>query len=975
MDPKNVSKENRRYKIVARRLEENEKSGSSSIMTYLVQYDDYEGENAWIKSESMDKSILLAYQEKWMGVPSPKEVGEVQYLQHNHDDDDDDDDNDCIILNDVEPQSGIEKIQCYDDSTVSSEHSGISKVGHNDDASGDKFFGLASNRFSSRKLSNIGIGQSSKQNSDGAEALDSGSKNRKMNQIDHEKRGDAPEIVDADDGNCDSSTIERPVQFRHFAEENDQESFTGVRKSSDADITIESNSLEDSQRTSTNKSKNPKTQGVLIKKDGSKKVKPKKSRTKTCPICFKLFVPYGFSMHLKKCKKLANWECDFCKTKWNKTISHLTPLAGPNGPKTLCPTCGIKYAQKLKDDDKSTFQKDSVKVKKPLDVTEEKVIDNCTSTEDENQSKEECQTTKVPISQTKEKSNEFIPFENVENALEPEVKQVRTSVRLAKKSALKNTDETQHDDSDPCAQNWTPELESTLLLIILKNPQHLVRYGIGMWVLDSKDPEFNLNLSQKELYFHWHKMLKRTVQISNECITLDQIPVNSRASLVMAACFAFESPAARAVALLSVGWHCVGNDVIKKEIGISEDSDSSSDTRSLKSCHNQTRWHRPSISLNILRNLSRNDYVNSSITLERAWSEHIAKLEEGFSENLTTQNTLNIDIEKPDANHSIEYIEDIGKIENIEIDQNDERKNVCVEENNDKFEKVTESEIPKHVITMIEKRKKLVLEGDPRPSVDCSWCGPKWVRKEVSEDNVKSNKDRDTPSCAACQVLYDIGWRMFGIAKESVRKNLRSHCNDYRYLGPNGENLRSVRTFLMHTSKFVVRGLGVKNKSGEPCNKNNKENVTDFNKKNTFDTSDEQEKDPAKDSTRKLRKESHKQDTNDIKKGASLNSAQGTVKGHSKEVSKEPLKLTTKDTKVCSSLISQSDLPMEKDVEESNIIPLPTVLQLFESTGGLEGALQRDKFRIWNSFYGSDLSIALTALEPLIQGYVYNMIY
>ncbi len=975
-EPINVSEGNRPYKIVARRLEENETSDhgiSSSTMTYLIQYDDYENDNAWIKAESMDESILLANQEKWVGIQPPKEVGEVQYLPNNNENDDG---NDCIILDDVERQPGIEKTPCYDDSTVSSEHSGMSKSSHTDDASDDKSFGLASDRSSSRTISIIGIGQSSKKDGDEAEAVDSSGKNRKTNRIGIEKRGDTAENVEADDGNCDSSTLERPVQFRHFAEENDQEIFTGVRKSSDADITIDTNSLEDSKRISANKSKNPKTQGTLVKNDGSKKVRPKKSRTKTCPICFNLFVPYGFSMHLKKCTKLANWECDFCKTKWNKTISHLTPLAGPNGPKTLCPTCGSKYAEKLKNRDKSTVQNDNMKAKKTLNVIKKNVIDNCTSTKDDNQSKEKCPTTNVSTSRTKIQSDGFISFEN---ALEPEVRQVRTSVRLAKKSALKSTYEIQHGDLDPCTLNWTSELESTLLLIVLKNPQNVVRSGVGLWVFESKNPEFNLKLTQKELCSHWHKMLQRTVQNSNECNTLDTIPVNCRASLVLATCFAFESPAARVVALLSVGWHCVENDVIKKEMGISEDSDSSSEMRSLKSCYNQTRWHRPSITLNLLRNLSRSDYVNSSISLQKAWSEHITKLEEGFSENMTSKNIVPIDIEKSDADHSIEHIEDIKKVEKEETDKNDDRKDLCVEENNDKFVKVADSQIPKHVITMMEKRKKLVLAGDPRPSVDCSWCGPKWVRKEVSEENVKSNKDRDTPSCEACKILYDLGWRMYGIAKESIKKNLRSHCNDYRYLGPNGENLRSVRTFLMHTSKFVVRGLGVQNKSVLFCNNMNKDNEIDSNKKNTFHSSDKQKKETAQESTRKLRreitKESNKHDKNEIKNGASLNLEKDNINENSEEVAEESLKLTTKDTKVCSSFIPQNDLPTEKNAEESSIIPLPTIVQLFESAGGLEGALQRDNLRIWNTFYGTDLSVALTALEPLIQGYVCKMIY
>ena len=63
---------------------------------------------------------------------------------------------------------------------------------------------------------------------------------------------------------------------------------------------------------------------------------------------------------------------------------------------------------------------------------------------------------------------------------------------------------------------------------------------------------------------------------------------------------------------------------------------------------------------------------------------------------------------------------------------------------------LSHDDAPKHVKVVFKQRKGYVKKGDPRPTMYCTWCGPRLPKdQELEEETV----------CKACMILYDNGWR------------------------------------------------------------------------------------------------------------------------------------------------------------------------------------------------------------------------
>ena len=335
------------------------------------------------------------------------------------------------------------------------------------------------------------------------------------------------------------------------------------------------------------------------------------------------------------------------------------------------------------------------------------------------------------------------------------------------------------------SDGWLVADECILLLAALDNPDQMVRYGAGAWMVEDGN--------EKAIEVHWDKMLGRMGQSSNGQVSMrvSDTPAQSRASLVLSACLASCTnggcTSTRSVALISAGWRCIPPQKVASahRRGLSRYGDD---------ILNVCRWLRPEEARQChISSRTKKDYVSMSVTFNRAWEEHMMELRNGIEKQYMklTDNNSRIDCVADtdmDCKHEAEVT--AGNIIKHKVDENSE------------FDA-----LPVSAKGMMHQRMKLVVQGDPRPSLHCSWCGPKWHRD--GEPPAETGEWIEEPGCRACRFLHARGWQMLHrvyTGRDRVSAD-RTGWNDFRFTTPDGAILRGVKKFLTSTTRLVAREL------------------------------------------------------------------------------------------------------------------------------------------------------------------------
>lgn len=513
-----------------------------------------------------------------------------------------------------------------------------------------------------------------------------------------------------------------------------------------------------------------------------------------------------------------------------------------------------------------------------------------------------------------------------DEALGPEAEMHPQGQRTSGRCAKYETNEVTCCDAS-CT--WSDADECALLTVALKNPLTMIQRGVGAWMLrekSDKDHAAMRTTSDQHIKNHWNSMLHRAGVDGVKTVSMTS--PQHLAFHVLSACFAEVNHAARTVALLSAGWHHIPPDIVDsltKEQSVAEEVN----TSEINDSFTRSRWHRPSPTARTRSKLSEADYLSSSSSISKAWDEHILELRQGIEKRIKSrkpgmqQNLFrSIPMEKEGGTSEGDVDFDMGLLEG--------------ESNADGII------VPNYVLTMIKKRKANVLADDPRPSLHCMWCGPKWEKNLRTGDDGKDHDDR--PSCPGCGVLFDNGWRMIVSSREeqeSGNADVRSCGNDYRYSDPDGVTYRSVKAFLTGSTRLVCDLLASDQGIGETA-----ENTATM-----------------KVSTDELMEEKFK-----MLRGVSEICSSPAESDQSRdETDIEDISMSSDGTSISESHDNDPDLPGTTHKNVSHV-QLPTIYDLIRAEQGLEGILKADEFHTWNTLFGTDATIALKIVLPLATG-------
>jgi len=222
-------------------------------------------------------------------------------------------------------------------------------------------------------------------------------------------------------------------------------------------------------------------------------------------------------------------------------------------------------------------------------------------------------------------------------------------------------------------------------------------------------------------------------------------------------------------------------------------------------------------------------------------------------------------------------------------------------------ENIDHDHIPTNAKIIMTQRKRYVSKGDPRPTMYCTWCGPKLP--EYADQEI---------ACTVCMSLYDLGWRYEAETYKSCGKKLTV----YTYYTPHhGKPVKSVKLFLEKSTKIIKKKA--------------------MKEKENMDEDDKDEEDVA---------------VVDFIVDESISMEECKDK---KDPTEESVSSDPEDLNDC--LIPGCILDVKKK-------GLPKLEQLIVYEGGLSGALRADKLCFWNLMYGSDFAVTLRIMKPLTVG-------
>eukprot|EP00978_Attheya_sp_CCMP212_P016900 scaffold44607_cov49-Attheya_sp.AAC.2 len=624
---------------------------------------------------------------------------------------------------------------------------------------------------------------------------------------------------------------------------------------------------------------------------------------KLCPHCKKKKSPFGFKRHVWSCSRTASLGHDHSLTESEKLQMK------------QCPIC-LTW--------KSCFGIIShIKAcKKKHGMARIKSSDD----EDNNNMDEN------PEKQPRQRKRKFTQFFNPDPYEEQQLKRQHSNSALASNDGVSETKvATNSIRVTNCGQTWTTGDECMMLLIALDNPKRMIESGAGVWMLGAMN---NSELSGESIATHWAEMLNRIGE--NGSRALASTSTQTTAIHVMAACFAAVADEAKSVALLSAGWQYSPPATVSVSLTTSKRRER---PKSVELMAQKNIWGRPRPITSPTRRSksSRRDRVKSLLSLEEAWTEHINELREGIEAGLPPRKSIKNSesankTETPyletgdDDTRIASRTDDLSIGSSIEsetekvpdedpVDRNEEIENTndirtveILVKSSGFLKDLDESQISKTILNTMKTRRQYVIKGDPRPNMNCAWCGPKSMLEKEAKKSPKQ-----VTLCSACHLLMQNGWMTNNVDKASPSKRFR-----YTFIGPDGERTRSIKEFVSMSSEQVVKLLPPEKVANEM-----QEEGTEMS---------EGPKIPQKGTTAQSRKH---------RSLAGSKSDTGTK------------------------TIKPSHAPLK---ERRHSIHCPSIHEVLELEEGLSGLLRDDEFRMFNRHYGSDANIALYMLSSLAKG-------
>ncbi len=306
--------------------------------------------------------------------------------------------------------------------------------------------------------------------------------------------------------------------------------------------------------------------------------------------------------------------------------------------------------------------------------------------------------------------------------------------------------------------------------------------------------------------------------------------------------------------------------------------------------------------------------------------------------------------------------------------------------------------VSKSVETMMNKRKSYVCDKDPRPCLDCDWCGPSldgWSNAKIDCSAFDLLHVKDRLICPCCKFLKE---NDFWIVKHN--KNTRYFWNDSRQL-----RVKSVKDFLVKSTKalgkhmqdpdfskgileetaawnkrviekaaMIAATISVKTKASKPRTKylyaSKVSSTVSDDKKLAMIPYDE----PKLASTLiNFAKHVHVSEKKSYEKSfvKKKNSSNGQIT--EREVLSSSVIVTEnrqKAEKQGTATINRSNEShkMDETIEKPKIIELPNIFQLLREEEGLSGVLRKDIFQVFNLNFGTNANIAAKILLSLCKG-------
>ena len=441
------------------------------------------------------------------------------------------------------------------------------------------------------------------------------------------------------------------------------------------------------------------------------------------------------------------------------------------------------------------------------------------------------------------------------------------------------------------------------------------------WLFEGAFP-----ITDREVRIHFEEMIRR------KCDRLaDHSAVNyARHVLNFALASAPPSAQAKNLALVAAGWYRIAG-------GSGLDC-------------SKAAWHPPLLDFNdSYCRYSEAQTKKLAVTLDAAWEEHEKTIRDAIEEAWvpTTEQTESADNEKMKV-ESIEDEDVVAKEKEGEEDENEAVTHKALTDTDAKKE-VTVGIAPKKLESderadwakygrLMKERKRMVQDGDPRPSLTCRWCGARPFDLDCYESKSFDQiwEYREVPAtCKACKYLEEIGWKMNFAVKvycPSKRRNQnRKGQGVIKVIPPDGRQIESVKEFLRVSTSIV----------SEEFSKNHALNTpstlaadTIGKEKNTKRSSKVVPSTPAS-AVDEPKEKSEDKGIEEIDNG-----------GGEAPTPSRRLRPTTKFIKPA----------------------LPTFDYLLTLERGLVTVLELDYLHVWNAYYGTNSTVALCTLRSLATG-------
>jgi len=307
-------------------------------------------------------------------------------------------------------------------------------------------------------------------------------------------------------------------------------------------------------------------------------------------------------------------------------------------------------------------------------------------------------------------------------------------------------------------KNWIVYYDCLILLAAMNDPTSFTEKGPGIWMLASEEKDGKLlknMFSDSFIVEKWNNAM-----YGDSCSELFESDILKQ---ILSFCIAkstenvggkeieSEPMKSKSLCLLASNWKF---SPVQSKFNLTGN-------RKKDNIFSDWRWVKPSLSIT----------SNNHVSLKEAWAQHSKALSE--------------------------IVEDVAKKyipKSIILPRKD---------------KETESvQIKPRKRTFNKNQKKLfVMDGDPRPFANCSWCGPKLKETPINQNSSQKNV-ATRPACDACKYLEGEGWKLKVYQRKPKEKFAhRAHTLDYRYTDPDHKAYRSMKAFLLNTTESVVAWL------------------------------------------------------------------------------------------------------------------------------------------------------------------------